>query len=164
MRHSRTSKTIIGLADVTSWSAVAILPLVLLLVLCRIEHDRRAVLARTGEQAVATVIRSVRLYKRCSVIYRFEASGKVFDGGGDCFMVDRNPVGSRLVIRFDPADPSRSIAPGAHLWPGWTMLVLLSLALVLFVGGALAWDVLENPDRAWRRRKRRRSAKPRQRA
>lgn len=63
------------------------------------------------------------------------------------------PVGSSLQIRFHPEDPDHSVAVGADLWPGWSIVPLLvGLPILLLAGGAV-YTVVRNSFRKSRSRR-----------
>jgi hypothetical protein len=143
-----------GLGAVAFLLILVAVPLGLIWYLATAEHDRRVAVLNGGISASAIVTESSLLGRSCRFRYRFSAGGVQYGGGeGGCPLVTSHPVGSSLQVRFDPEDPDNSVAIGADLWPGWSIVPLLVGLPILLLAGVAIYAVVRNSFRKSRPRR-----------
>lgn len=143
-----------GLGAVAFLLILVAVPLGLIWYLATAEHDRRVAVLNGGISASAIVTESSLLGRSCRFRYRFSAGGVQYEGGeGGCPPVTSHPVGSSLQVRFDPEDPDNSVAIGADLWPGWSIVPLLVGLPILLLAGVAIYAVVRNSFRKSRPRR-----------
>ncbi|MEO5706152.1 MAG: DUF3592 domain-containing protein [Alteraurantiacibacter sp.] len=136
MRPNAIKRLLKGLAALTVLGLIVSLPLALIGYAGLTERDRRIEVLNTGRSATAIVTESSKLTTRsCAFTYQFQSNGQIHIGGeGGCPLVSDHPVGSAVIVRFDPKDPENSVAVGADLWPGWSIVPVLLGATLLLLG------------------------------
>ncbi|WP_157218654.1 DUF3592 domain-containing protein [Flavisphingomonas formosensis] len=156
MRKKSLLEAMKGLSALTTLALLVSFPLMIIGHLAMVEHDRRIQLIRNGETAHAIVTDSKSVLRSCLFRYRFQLQNVTYEGGknGGCKLISQKPVGSVVIVRFDPRDPTRSIAVGGDLWPGWAIVPVLIGLPILFVWGVAAYSVIGNAFSPRRRGKR----------
>ena len=130
--------------------ALVSLPLVGIFYAADREREERAYVLANGEVGFAKVVRSFK-GRACAFRYQFELAGVRYEGGdGGCPLVRDYPEGAMVEIRYLSTDPSRSIAIGSNLWPGWAIVPFLLALPILFLAGVIAFSIVTGNGRSAR--------------